>query len=55
MEIVKLGIVGAGGLSTKKIYPSLSYIPEVKLEAVCDLDENKTKWNAEKFGANSVL
>ena len=43
MEIVKLGIIGAGGLSTKKIYPSLSYIPEVKLEAVCDLDEIKVK------------
>jgi len=51
MEIVKLGIIGAGGLSTKKIYPSLSYIPEVKLEAVCDLDGNKAKRNAEKFGA----
>jgi len=34
---VKLGIVGAGNLSTKKIYPSLSYIHEVELKAVCDL------------------
>ena len=55
MKTVKLGIIGAGGLSTKKIYPSLSYIPEVKLEAVCDLDENKAKRNAEKFGANLVF
>jgi len=55
MEVVKLGIIGAGGLSTKKIYPSLSYIPEVKLEAVCDLDESKAKRNAEKFGANLVF
>ncbi|HIE26778.1 TPA: Gfo/Idh/MocA family oxidoreductase [Candidatus Poribacteria bacterium] len=55
MEKVKLGIIGAGGLSTKKIYPSLLYIPEVKLEAVCDLDENKAKRNAEKFGANLVF
>lgn len=55
MKKVKLGIIGAGGLSTKKIYPSLSYIPEVTLEAVCDLDENKAKRNAEKFGANLVF
>ncbi|MBC8229930.1 Gfo/Idh/MocA family oxidoreductase [bacterium] len=55
MKTVKLGIIGAGGLSTKKIYPSLSYIPQVKLEAVCDLDENKAKRNAEKFGANLVF
>jgi predicted dehydrogenase len=55
MEIVKLGIIGAGGLSTRKIYPSLSYIPEVRLEAVCDLDESKAKRNAEKFGANLVF
>ena len=55
MERVKLGIVGAGGLSSKKIYPSLSYIREVKLEAVCDLDENKAKRNADKFGASLVF
>jgi len=55
MEKVKLGIVGAGGLSSKKIYPSLGYIREVELEAVCDLDENKAKRNAEKFGANLVF
>lgn len=55
MKKVKLGIIGAGSLSTKKIYPSLSYIPEVTLEAVCDLDEEKAKYNAEKFGANLVF
>ena len=55
MERVKLGIVGAGGLSSRKIYPSLSYIREVKLEAVCDLDESKARRNAEKFGANMVF
>ncbi len=54
-EKVKLGIVGAGGLSSKKIYPSLSYINEVELEAVCDLDENKARRNAQKFGAKHVF
>ena len=55
MERVRLGIIGAGGLSSRKIYPSLSYIQEVKLEAVCDLDESKARRNAEKFGASLVF
>ena len=52
---VRIGIVGAGNLSTKKIYPSLKYIPEATLKAVCDLDESKARRNAEKFGAEHVF
>ena len=55
MEKIRLGIVGAGGLSSKKIYPSLAYIDEVRLEAVCDLDEARARRNAEKFGAKQVF
>jgi predicted dehydrogenase len=55
MERVKVGIVGAGGLSSRKIYTSLKFIREARLEAVCDLDEDKAKRNAEKFGANMVF
>lgn len=52
---VRIGIVGAGNLSTRKIYPSLKYIPEARLKAVCDLDESKARRNAEKFGAEYVF
>lgn len=52
---VRIGIIGAGNLSSKKIYPSLKYIPEARLVAVCDLDENKARRNAEKFGAEHVF
>jgi len=52
---VRIGIVGAGNLSTKKIYPSLKYIPEARLVSVCDLDEKKAKRNAEVFGAQNVF
>ena len=52
---VRIGIVGAGNLSTAKIYTSLKYIPEAHLKAVCDLDENKARRNAEKFGADHVF
>lgn len=55
MERVKVGIVGAGGLSSRKIYTSLKFIQEARLEAVCDLDEDKAKRNAERFGANLVF
>ncbi len=54
-EIKTIGIVGAGGLSSRKIYPSLKYIPEAKLAAVCDLDEKKAKRNAEIFGAEHIF
>ena len=52
---VRIGIVGAGNLSTRKIYTSLKYIPEAALKAVCDLDESKAWRNAEKFGAEHVF
>jgi len=52
---VRVGIVGAGNLSTKKIYPSLKYIPEARLVSVCDLDEKKAKRNAEIFGAQNIF
>ena len=52
---VRIGIVGAGRLSTQKIYPSLKYVPEARLTAVCDLDESKARRNAEKFGAEYVF
>lgn len=54
-EKVHIGIIGAGSLSSNKIYTSLKFIPEAKLTAVCDLDENKARRNAEKFGAGHVF
>ncbi|MBN1674440.1 MAG: Gfo/Idh/MocA family oxidoreductase [Kiritimatiellae bacterium] len=49
MTTPRLCIVGAGRLSTKRIYP---YIPVAggKLAGVCDLDPAKAQANAERFG-----
>lgn len=49
METIRLAIVGAGALSTRRIYPNIGAAGAV-LAAVCDLDEEKARANAERFG-----
>jgi predicted dehydrogenase len=51
----RLGIVGAGRLSSRRIYPCLHAIEEVVLAAVCDLDEARARRNARKFGGERVF
>lgn len=53
MPLPKLGIIGAGNLSTKRIYPNLGTAGAV-LQAVCDLDRAKAEANAERFGGRAV-
>jgi predicted dehydrogenase len=51
----RLGIIGAGNLSSRRIYPSLHYVDNLVLAAVCDLDETKARRNAQKFGGERVF
>jgi len=51
----RLGIIGAGNLSSRRIYPCLHTIDDLVLAAVCDLDEAKARRNAQKFGAERVF
>ena len=51
----RLGIVGAGNLSSRRIYPVLHTIDDLVLAAVCDLDEAKATRNARRFGAERVF
>lgn len=53
MADLRIGIIGAGSLSSKRIYPCLHFLP-VRLAAVCDLDRAKAERNARKFGGESV-
>ena len=46
----RLGIVGAGRLASNRIYPALRYIDDLELAAVCDLDEDRARRNARRFG-----
>lgn len=45
----RLCIVGAGGLSTNRIYPTIG-AAGARLEGVCDLDRQKAQRNARRFG-----
>jgi predicted dehydrogenase len=50
---LRIGIIGAGRLSSSRIYPCLHSLP-VELAAVCDLDVAKAERNARRFGGQAV-
>lgn len=50
---LRLGTIGAGRLSSSRIYPCLHTLP-VELAAVCDLDRSKAEHAAAKFGGQAV-
>ncbi|MCS7181072.1 MAG: Gfo/Idh/MocA family oxidoreductase, partial [bacterium] len=49
MEYPKICLIGAGRHSTNRIYPYIS-IAGGKITGVCDIDFEKAKTNAERFG-----
>ncbi len=49
MSDLRICIVGAGGLSTKRIYPYIG-AGGAELVGVCDLDADKAERNARRFG-----
>ncbi len=51
MEPLRIGFLGAGGFARHTIYPALHLAP-VALQAVCDMDENRAKSAAGKFGTD---
>src|SRR5688572_15655231 len=50
----RLGMIGAGNLASRRLYPVLHTIPNLTLAAVCDLDESKARRNAQKFGGERI-
>ena len=50
----RLGMIGAGNLASRRLYPVLHTIPNLTLAAVCDLDEAKARRNAQRFGGERV-
>jgi len=50
-RIVRVGIIGCGGISWGKHMPSLAQIENVQMVAFCDIDEGKCKDAMEKYGA----
>lgn len=51
MDDPRIVIVGAGGLSTRRIYPNIG-TSGGQLVGVCDLDQQKALRNASRFGGN---
>lgn len=49
-RIVKVGIIGCGGIANGKHMPSLAALPNVQMVAFCDIIEERAKKAAEKYG-----
>ncbi|MHB0936084.1 MAG: Gfo/Idh/MocA family protein [Armatimonadota bacterium] len=50
-EAARIAFVGAGNHGTQSLYPNIAHLPEFDLIAVCDLDAEKARYAARKFGA----
>jgi len=51
---VRVAMIGAGSMASRVHYPSLKEIPEAEKVAVCDLDEERARKAAERFGFELV-
>ena len=47
---LKIGIIGCGGIANGKHMPSLAKLANVEMVAFCDLEEEKAKTAAKKYG-----
>jgi len=50
MSKVTVALIGAGGMANRVHYPSLTSFEDVEIVGLCDLDAEKLKTTAEKFG-----
>lgn len=55
MEEIRLGVIGAGRHCTRRLLPVVSRLENVCLAAICDLDIEKAKQAASRFGAKAVF
>ena len=51
MTAARIAFIGAGNHATQSLYPNIAHLPEFDLVAVCDLDAEKARYAARKFGA----
>lgn len=54
-EKLKIGIVGTGAIAQIAHIPIWKRISDVELLAVCDINKNKARWIADKFGIQHVF
>lgn len=55
VSILKVGIIGCGGIATNKHMPSLSKLANVEMVAFCDIDVGKAEDSAKRFGSSDAL
>lgn len=53
-RLVKVGIIGCGGIANGKHLPGLSKVKEVELVAFCDLDIEKAEKAAKEYGVENA-
>ena len=51
---LRIAVIGAGAMSMWSILPALHFAP-VRLQAICDLDEERAKEAAIKFGTDRLV
>lgn len=54
MNLLKIGIIGCGGIATAKHLPALSKIKEIEIVAFCDIKVEKAKSAAATFGSTGA-
>ena len=55
MGNVKVAVIGAGGMANGVHYPSVASFDDVDIVGLCDLDAEKLKATAEKFGIKKTF
>ncbi len=53
-KVLKVGIVGCGGIANGKHLPSLSKLKQVELVAFCDIEVDKAEKAAEQYGVENA-
>lgn len=55
MKTINVGMIGTGGIAVNQHMPSLAKQPDVKIAAVCDVNEEAAKRAAERFDVPHVF
>ena len=53
-KLIKIGIIGCGGIANGKHMPSLAKVADCEMVAFCDIVEERAQKAAEKFGAKDA-
>ncbi|MCE5258366.1 MAG: Gfo/Idh/MocA family oxidoreductase, partial [Chloroflexi bacterium] len=50
LERVRVAMIGAGAMANNVHYPSLAAMSDVTIVGICDLDAERLKTTADKYG-----